>query len=633
MILRGARLASALLTLALECALGAAPRAGAGANARVSQGWPGYNGDYESQRYSPLDQITPRNVAGLRSICETQVGEMGALQSGLLVVGRRLYLTTPRSTLALDAVSCEVLWRHVHAPPGYTFNPSNRGPAYADGRLFRGTADGSVIALNANTGEEIWKAGGGAPDRGEMFSAAPLVWKGRVYIGTTGGDWGGQGRVLALDARSGRELWHFDVIPHDGEPGADTWKLAPGAVRGGGSTWSTYTLDPRRGELFVATGNPAPALAPERRKGANLYTDSVLVLDAATGNLKWYSQPIPGDALDYDMAAAPMLYRDARGHDQIAVAGKDGSLYLIDRATHAITAQVPVTTIANHGVVPTVEGVRVCPGVFGGVEWNGPALDARHKVVFVGAVDMCMLYRWHGGDLNNPSASFGTIALPSPADSTYGWVTAIDGTSAKTLWRYRAAAPVVAGVTATAGGLVFTGDTHGAFLALDAATGRVLLETQAGGALAGGVVTYAVQGKQYVAYAAGGLVRGTFVKDVIEPKVVIAALAPQGTVVHRVVEPELQSDPPLDRPADPARAHGAVLYARLCTLCHGARGEGLTAPRLKGVAQRADQRPVGEILRDPKPGMARFYPGVLSDSDVDDLAAFVNSWKPPTDPP
>jgi alcohol dehydrogenase (cytochrome c) len=619
-------LAAALL-LALEGGLGAATRADQQANEEVAQGWPGYNGDYASERYSPLEQITPNNVAGLKPVCETQVGEMGSFQSGLLVVGRRLYLTTPRSTLALDATTCGVLWRHVHAGPGYTFNPSNRGPAYADGRVFRGTAQGTVLALDASTGAEIWKARGGDPQRGEMFSAAPLVWQGRVYIGTTGGDWGGQARVLAYDVRDGRELWRFDVIPKDGDPGADTWKLAPGAVRGGGSTWSSYTLDARRGELLVATGNPAPALAPDRRRGDNLYTDAVLVLDAATGKLKWYVQPIPADALDYDMAAAPMLYRDARGRERIAAAGKDGNLYLIDRASHAVVARVPVTTIANHGVVPTVEGVRACPGVFGGVEWNGPALDARHKVLFVGAVDMCMLYRWHGGNLHDPSASFGTTALPSPADASYGWVTAIDGTSGKTLWRYRAAAPVLAGVTATAGGLVFTGDSHGAFLALDAATGRVLLESRAGGALAGGVVTYAVDGKQYVAYAAGGLVRGSFVKDVIEPEVVIAALAPEGTVTRRVIEPELQSDPPLDRPTDPARAHGAVLYARLCTLCHGARGEGVTAPRLRGVAQRADARPVGEILRDPRPGMARFYPGVLGDADVDDLARFIDDWK------
>jgi alcohol dehydrogenase (cytochrome c) len=206
-------------------------------------------------------------------------------------------------------------------------------------------------------------------------------------------------------------------------------------------------------------------------------------------------------------------------------------------------------------------------------------------------------------------------------------VSAVDGTSGKTLWRYRAAAPIVAGVTATAGGVLFTGDSHGTFLALDAANGRVLLETQTGGALAGGVVSYAVQGKQYIAYAAGGLVRGTFVNSVIEPKVVVATLAPPNTLVRRIVEPELEADPPLERPSDPAAAHGAILYATYCTLCHGAQGEGMTAPRLKGVAQRTDPRPAAEILRDPKPGMARFYPGVLSDRDVEDLARFIDEWK------
>ena len=603
------------------------------ANARESAtatpGWPSYNMGYDSQRYSKLTQITPDNVGGLRPVCETQVGEMGPLQSGLLVIGRRIYLTTPRTTLAIDAVTCEVLWRHVHAGPGYTFNPSNRGPAYADGRLFRGTAEATILALDAETGAELWKVQGGQPERGEMFSAAPIVWKGRVYIGTTGGDWGGKARIMAYDARDGHELWRFNVIPRDGEPGAETWKLAPDASRGGGAMWSSYTLDPLTGELFVSTGNPAPALAPNLRAGDNLYTDSVLVLDAVTGKLRWYVQPIPADALDYDMAAAPMLYRDARGRALVAAAGKDGNLYLIDRSSHKRIAQVPVTTITDHSVIPTVEGVRACPGVFGGVEWNGPAFDARKKVVFVGAVDMCMLLRYHGGDLSVPSASFGTTAMPStdPNDTIYGWVTAVDGTTAKTLWRYRSAAPIIAGVTVTAGGLLFTGDSYGAFLALDSATGRELLKTDTGGTMAGGVVTYDIAGRQYVAYTAGGLVRGNFVKEVIEPKVVIATLAPAGTTARRVVVPQLETTPPRAPGGEPTHARGTALYAKLCTLCHGPEGEGMTAPRLRGVARRDDARPLAQIIRDPKPGMARFYPSVLSDGDVEDLVQLLDDWK------
>jgi alcohol dehydrogenase (cytochrome c) len=607
----------------------------------AAAGWPSYNMGYASERYSDLAQITPDNVGGLEPICETQVGEMGPFQSGLLVIGRRMYLTTPRSTLALDAVSCAVIWRHVHAQPGYNINPSNRGPAYADGRVFRGTAEGAVLALDAATGAELWKVQAGRPERGEVFSAAPIVWRGRVYIGTTGGDWGGQARVMAFDVRDGRELWRFNVIPQDGEVGADTWNLAPGAARGGGSTWSSYTLDPSSGELFVATGNPAPALAPNRRLGANLFTDALVVLDAAGGKLKWYVQPLPGDALDYDMAAAPMLYRDAHGRALVALAGKDGYLYLIDRASHRSIAQVPVTTILNRGAVPTVAGLRACPGVFGGVEWNGPALDARTKTVFVGAVDMCMMYRWHGADLGNPAASFGTTALPSTQDPIHGWVTAVDGTTGKTLWRYPAAAPIIAGLTATAGGVLLTGDSYGTFLALDAATGRELTKIDSGGTLAGGVITYEVDGRQYIAYTAGGVVRGNFVKDVIEPKVVIAALAPPGTlarrsVVRRVIEPELEPNPPPAAGGDPAQGdpargdaayvHGAALYANLCTLCHGPQGEGFTGPRLKGVSQRADPRPVAAIIRDPGAGMARFYPGVLSDRDVADLALFIEEW-------
>jgi alcohol dehydrogenase (cytochrome c) len=433
---------------------------------------------------------------------------------------------------------------------------------------------------------------------------------------------------MAFDARDGHELWHFNVIPADGEPGADSWRLAAGARRSGGAVWGAYSLDPATGELFVSTGNPAPALAPGLREGANLYTDSVLALDAASGRLHWYVQATAGDALDYDLSAAPMLYADARGRRRVAAGSKDGNLYLIDRESHAIVSKVPVTTIENPTAIPTVEGVRACPGVYGGVAWNGPAFDPASGTLYVGSIDMCMIYKYHGGDLSNPAVSFGTMAFNSdaPGDSIHGWVSAVDGTSGKLRWRRWTEAPVIAGVTVTGGGLVLTGDSHGRFLALDAQTGALLRSFETGGTMAGGVVTYDAGGRQYVAYASGGVVRGNLVKDVVEPKVVIAALAPASHTLRRVVVPSLDPMPPASGSAAPSGARGAALYARLCTLCHGPQGEGLTAPRLRGVRQRADVRSLREIIEDPKPSMARFYPGMITEADVADLAAFLEAW-------
>jgi alcohol dehydrogenase (cytochrome c) len=613
--------------------LGACWLAGAGGLAaaapQTGAEWFTFNKGYDAERYSPLAQINRRNVAHLKPLCETQVGEMGSLQSGILVVGHVLYLATPRTTLALDATTCAVIWRHVHGGAASLMSPSNRGPGYAEGRIFRGTAQGELLALDATTGRELWRIAGADPARGEFFSSAPILWQGRLYIGTSGGDFGAQARMMAYDARDGRELWRFNVIPQDGEPGAETWRLPKDARRAGGAIWGSYSLDPGAGELYVSTGNPMPGLAPGLRPGDNLYTNSLLALDAATGKLRWHLQLLPNDALDYDLVSAPMLYRDAHGRPRLAVAGKDGHLNLIDGGSHRRIAKVPVTTIFNEGKIPTVEGIRICPGIYGGVAWNGPAFDPRSKIIYVGAIDMCMQEFYHGGDLTNPAASFGTMAFPStePKDAISGWVTAVDGTTGAIVWKYHADAAVIAGVTPTAGGIVLTGDAHGKLLALDSLTGRALLKVDTGGALAGGVVTYAVDGRQYVAYAAGGVVRGNLVESVIEPKIVVAALDPPAGSPKRVVIPALDVIPPASTDGPSAQARGESLYGELCSICHGPQGDGMTAPRLRGIDKRKDPRAVADIIKDPKPGMARFYPKVLNERDVEDIAHFLERLK------
>lgn len=617
---------TSLLLIALLGA-GLAPPAAARA---AETGWLTYNKDYDSQRYSSLTEINRGNVSRLTPLCEAQLGDMGALQSGILVVGTRLYLATPRTTLALDATTCALLWRHVHnGATTSVVSPSNRGPGYADGRIYRGTAEGALLALDARTGAERWRIAGADPRQGEFFSSAPIAWKGRVYIGTSGGDVGGRARVMAYDVRDGHEVWRFNVIPSPGEAGADSWQLASGARPAGGAIWGSYSLDPRTGELYVVTGNPSPAMAPLARGGANLYTNSVVALDAATGALRWYLQLLPNDALDYDLVSAPMLYRDAHGAPRLAVAGKDGHLNLIDGRSHARVARVPVTTVFNQDKVPTVEGIRICPGIWGGVGWNGPAFDPTSTTVFVGAIDMCMQTYLHKGDLPRSEPSFGTIAFPSkdPVDAISGWVTAVDGTTGQVRWKYHAEGGVVAGITPTAGGIVFTGDAHGTLLALDSRDGTPLLKADTGGTMAGGVVTYSVAGKQYVAYAAGGVMRGNLVKAVIEPKVVIATLnAPPGGP-RRVVLPSLDPTPPAATDAASAQARGGVLYGKLCATCHGPQGDGMTAPRLRGIDTRSDRRPVAEIIKDPKPGMARVFPGVADERDVADLVRFLEGLK------
>ncbi len=502
--------------------------ASAAAKSVPNTGWASYNGGYDSQRFSALNQITAANVAGLRPLCEVKLGEEGSFQSGPLVVGDTLIVTTPHSTIALNATNCAVVWRNIDRPRAKDVFPVNRGAAYLDGRVFRGTPDGRLLALDSKTGNVVWENPVGKPGLGEFISSAPIAWKGTVFAGVAGSDWGVRGHVMAFDAVTGKEKWRFNTVPMGAEPGASTWKIPASAKHGGGAQWTSYTLDTVSNELFVPTANPAPDFAPQARPGDNLYTNSVVVLNASTGHLSWYYQVTPHDGLDWDLGAAPMLY-DATDGPRVALGSKNGNVYSLDRTTHKVMFTTPVTTISNANAVPTAKGVDVCPGPLGGVEWNGPAYDPQTKMIYVGAVDWCGHYiTTTGKSVYAPGELYmGTSYTPVTGNAT-GWLTAIDAQTGQVKWKFHAPQPVVAGVTPTAGGIVFNGDLAGNFYAFDASSGKVLFTYKFPGAIAGGVVTYAIGGKQYVATTSGNVSRTTF-QTAGSPTLVVMALGVQGS--------------------------------------------------------------------------------------------------------
>lgn len=584
--------------------------------------WSSYNKGYAGQRYSPLKQINRSNVASLRPVCEVELGEPGSFQSGLVVIGRTLYLTTPHTTLALDAVDCSLKWRHVVKQTDREIHPSNRGPAYAEGRLFRGTPDGRLIALDAMTGNLLWSVNLRDGHPGEFVSAAPIVWGEKLFVGTSGGDWGSFSRMLAFDTRTGSELWHFNLTPRDGEPGAETWGNVPEAQRRGASSWSSYALDPETGEVFLTTGNPVPALDASVRKGDNLYTNSLVALDARSGKLNWYYQVLPNDDHDWDLASAPMLYQ--AGRSMVAVSSKDGHLYGIDRSARSLSFKTPVTTVLNQDIRPTVEGIRACPGLYGGTLWNGPAYDPAGKTIFVGTADRCQIFkRYAPGEENSPMArGFGTVAVVSnqPEDISQGWLYAVDAVTGRPRWKFRNEAPILSAVTPTAGGIVFAGDVNGKFFALDSATGKRLYQLETGAMLGGGIVSYQAGQRQYVAFANGGLTRAIYPTRAGTPKVIIATLGKPG------IKPKRVKIDPIDSSAD-AGSGIPKLYSQLCALCHGDQGQGIDGPRLRGVVQRNDTRPVAEILRAPRNGMPSYVPGLLDEKDAAEMARFIENWK------
>jgi len=480
--------------------------------------WPMFNGDYASNRYSMLRQITPANAANLRRACVFDTGEKMAAQSGPVVVDGTLYFTTDTSTYAIDARTCEVKWRRGRSYAPLTPLGNNHGVAYMDGRLYRVSGDVHAYALDARTGEILWDVAFGDPKIGETAPMAPIAWNGMVFVGNAGGDnMGVRGHVHALDAQTGKQVWRFEVIPDTGAARRTWGSGARTAPPTGGGMWSSFTLDTVRRVLYVPTGNPAPDFMPQLRPGDNLYTNSVIALDPTTGRFIGYHQAIKDDYHDWDVSATPALITTRNGRTLLAVAGKDGMLYGIRRANDSDRLwhqwSVPTTTRQNTEAPLTHERpTRFCPGTQGGTEWNGPAYNPRLNLIYVGAVDWCTSIRLvHPDSVRFPlSRDFtghidGGFGDFDPKDRWQGWITAFEADSATVRWKYRSPTPILAGITTTAGNIVITGDMNGNLIVLDGTDGRVLYQHDVGASIGGGVITYEVSGKQYIAVNAGSI--------------------------------------------------------------------------------------------------------------------------------
>ena len=582
--------------------------------------WLSYNYNVNGERFVPLNQINTENVAQLGEVCSLKVDDIASFHTSILHVEGVLYFTTPTDTLAVDSKTCKQLWRHHHVEEriNATVVRTNRGVAYANGRLFRGTVDSQLLALDAHTGKELWKHRVGEPVLGEFFSAAPQVYQGLVLMGAAGGDWGIRGRMMAYDAVTGREVWRFYTIPRGNEPGAETWKDADSARIGGGGTWTTFTIDVSAGEVFVPVGNPAPDLLPEKRPGENLFTNSMVVLDANTGALKWYYQVVSNDSQDLDLGAAPVLYYDQEGERRVAFGSKDGYVYGVNRENQKRVFKTQVTRVMNAGVAPTPEGVDVCPGPIGGVEWNGPALDRNNHQLIVGSVDWCATlksapdFKYKPGDFAF-GGSFEFIGKGS------GWLYAMDADSGKVNWSRKTEGPHVAGITPTTGGLTFTGDMAGNFWALDSKTGKALYETKVAGGMAGGVITYMRDSKQYVALVAGNVSRLTW-GDVGPPTLHIYALGGKGGKTSKPVAAK-----PADKAGAPDAGNGAQIYAKVCTSCHGGSGKGGVGPSLIGIGARLGNEKIIEWIKNPSEKMPKLYPAMLNEQAVVDVAAYLGT--------
>ena len=605
-----------LLIFALGSVLTGAPFGEAAAT--TGGEWEAYNKTLDGQRYSQLAEIDAANSGTLTETCRAEIARRGAFEAGLVVIAGTMYATTDTETIALDPVTCALKWRQEYLREYDPIVAVNRGVAYLNGRVFRGTDDGGLIALDAQTGRQMWRNIVGDPRLGESLTGAPIAWNGLVIVGTAASDFGIRGRIIAYDASSGREVWSFHTVPLGKERGADTWKDSNWAKHGGGGSWSSFAIDPTNGELFVPIGNPVPMFAPGDRRGANLFTDSVVVLDGKTGKLKWWYQLDPSDGLDHDLGAAPMLFRTSRNKEMVAAAGKDGYLYIIDRDSHRLQTKTAVTTVDPKPVVPTPAGVKVCPGLLGGVEWNGPAFDPKRMTIFVGAVDYCSIVKGVPGSKWEPGGlAFGGSWTPVVDPPPTGWVTAIDANTGKVRWKLHTDAPVLSAITATAGGIVLAGDNAGNFYILNSDNGSVIKKIQTGGALAGGVVTYEQNNRQYIGFTTGNVSKSVF-GAVGHPSIVVMT-------THATSKVAAAND------AAPDPRRGAVLY-RSCMPCHGPDGKNIGGFDLSAIHSRMNTDQLRAWIKNPAPPMPHVFPEPLDEQDerdVRDIAAYLESGMRP----
>ena len=489
-----------------------------------AQNWLTYSGNYSAHRFSPLNQITPANVGKLRPVWTYQAPNQAEFETSPIVVDGVMYLTeAPMAVAALDARTGRQLWKWQRPIPRdlrtLGFAPVNRGVAILDDTVFAGTLDSHLVALDARSGAVRWDTVVADYKLGHCITGAPLAIDGKVITGISGGEAGIRGFLDAYDAKTGKRVWRFWTIPAPGEPGSETW-TGDSWKNGGGPTWVTGSYDPERKLIYWGTGNPGPDFPDTGvRPGGNLYTCSLVALEAATGKLRWHFQYTPHDVHDWDATEIPVLAEaTVRGRlrQVVAMANRNAFFYLLDRGTGEFLQASPYAKqtwaqgiddrgrpILMPNTAPTVEGTMLYPSLQGGTNWFSPSYSSLSGLFYVAVREMGSYY-YRGEAKYRPGALFvggGEHALDG--DQAYGAIRALEISSGNLRWEFRLHSPPWAGVLSTAGGVVFGGSNEGNFYALDAITGKPLWDYQTGGPVVANPIAFAVDGNQYVVIAAG----------------------------------------------------------------------------------------------------------------------------------
>jgi alcohol dehydrogenase (cytochrome c) len=465
---------------------------------------------YDNQRYSPLNQITADNIKSLGLVAVAQTGMTASFETTPIVTNGVMYITTPvvdskMKIMALNATTGERLWEVTYNLGQFLIccGPVNRGVAAGYGNVYVVTLDDHLLALDASDGHIVWNTSIVDSRYGYSETLAPQIYDGMIIVGSAGGEWALRGFVAAYDAKTGRQRWRWMSTDPKSYSG-DSWKT------GGGMVWTTPAIDPKLGLVIFSVGNPNPDLDGTKRLGDNLYTDSMVALDVHSGALKWYYQEVKHDVWDYDAVSNVVLFDVHRGGETIpaaAEAGKVGWVFILDRRTGALLRKSDpyVMMSKNMFTTPTSEGVEMLPGANGGAEWSPPAYSPKTHYLYIMAMDQLMNFT-----TKEATTAPGLIRLGSaftnvaPGGIQDGPFVALDVETGKIAWQYKAPQPLIGGVLATGGNLVFMGEGNGWFDAFNATSGERVWRYNLGAGVNAPPVTYQVNGEQYIAVAAGG---------------------------------------------------------------------------------------------------------------------------------
>jgi quinohemoprotein ethanol dehydrogenase len=591
------------------------------------EGWRTNGGNLYNQRYSPLTLIDRSNVAQLKGVWRTHLNGsgLGPQYSGeaqpLIHDGVAYIITGANDVFALSVESGTILWQYAASlDPKITTvccGWTNRGVGLGDGKVFFGALDGRLVALDMRTGREAWSVQAERWQEGFSITSAPLFLDGMVITGFSGAEMGARGRVKAYDARNGKLLWTFYTVPGPNEPGHETWPQDNDVWQhGGGTVWQTPAVDRELGLIYFSTGNPGPDFNGAVRAGDNLYTASIVAIEARTGKYRWHFQEVHHDIWDYDAPNPVVLFDATIGgvtRKGLAQVGKTGWAYILDRVTGkpligieeravpqeprqatAATQPYPVgdPIVPHHVEIPPegfqlVNGGRIFtpffgdkgqvvnPGLFGGANWPPSSYDPVRQRLFVCASDVTG--NFIGGDRDHqipPDGKqyIGGVVGFAPLPRS-GIIAAVDVTTNKIVWRYRWLDQCYSGTVATAGGLVFVGRNDGRLTALDADSGLQLWQFQTGAGMNSTVSVFEHRGKQYVmAYSAGNVLGGSPHGDSVWMFGLDGTLPPakeRDTEVRPI-----SAAPPVAAATSTSAVVGAQLYQQACVPCHGTDGKG-----------------------------------------------------------